>query len=211
MEGEANRVLQLTANAVVPISYIVPRKVFHFHSKGFPIILIILSRKINEHFRFVYQTQSYREFHADLFPETAGSEAPIYASQWMTGTNASVDKILLDPTHWQGKNLHVIYIFNNSILAEHDCANVCHMQIIRGPLSQRKEEPKVVKTVPTPKPRKSISDEVNLPSNNIFPKVGYPQRDCLRLFINTCSPNVYSLLSHLNRCRGWMPTKATGS
>ena len=27
MEGEANRVLQLTANAVVPISYIVPRKV----------------------------------------------------------------------------------------------------------------------------------------------------------------------------------------
>jgi hypothetical protein len=28
MEGEANRVLQLTANAVVPISYIVPRKVY---------------------------------------------------------------------------------------------------------------------------------------------------------------------------------------
>lgn len=28
MEGEANRVLQLTANAVIPVSYIVPRKVF---------------------------------------------------------------------------------------------------------------------------------------------------------------------------------------
>lgn len=117
MEGEANRVLQLTANAVVPISYIVPRK-------------------------------SYREFHADLFPETAGSESPIYASQWMTGTNATVEKILLDPSRWQGKNLH----------------------IIRGPLSQRKEEVKVVKTVPTPKPRKSVSDEGSLSSNNIMPK-----------------------------------------
>lgn len=52
-------------------------------------------------------TQSYREFHADLFPETAGSESPIYASQWMTGTNATVEKILLDPSRWQGKNLHV--------------------------------------------------------------------------------------------------------
>ena len=31
MEGEANRVLQLTANAVVPISYIVPRKVCTVH------------------------------------------------------------------------------------------------------------------------------------------------------------------------------------
>ena len=35
MEGEANRVLQLTANAVVPISYIVPRKVSIFHSLFF--------------------------------------------------------------------------------------------------------------------------------------------------------------------------------
>ncbi len=63
------------------------------------------------YFIFVYNfyrlSQSYREFHADLFPETAGSEAPIYASQWMTGTNATVEKILLDPSRWQGKNLHV--------------------------------------------------------------------------------------------------------
>jgi len=30
MEGEANRILQLTANAVIPVSYIVPRKVLIF-------------------------------------------------------------------------------------------------------------------------------------------------------------------------------------
>ena len=50
MDGEVNRVLQLTASSVVPVSYIVPRK-------------------------------SYREFHADLFPETRGCEPPLYASQ----------------------------------------------------------------------------------------------------------------------------------
>ena len=76
MEGEVNRILQLTASAVVPISYIVPRK-------------------------------SYREFHADIFPETAGSDPPIYASQWITGTNGVVDKISLDPSKSQGKSLHV--------------------------------------------------------------------------------------------------------
>jgi len=110
MDGEANRILQLTANAVIPVSYIVPRK-------------------------------SYREFHADLFPETSGYEAPIYASQWITGTNAAVEKILLDPSRWQGKNLHVN----------------------RGPLSGRTEEVKTVKIVPTPKPRTSISEDNNNP------------------------------------------------
>ena len=30
MDGEVNRVLQLTANAVIPVSFIVPRKVFFF-------------------------------------------------------------------------------------------------------------------------------------------------------------------------------------
>lgn len=105
MDGEVDRVLQLTANAVIPVSYIVPRK-------------------------------SYREFHADLFPETNGPEAPMYASQWMSGSDAAVEKILLDPS--VGKNCHVN----------------------RGPLSARKEEPKEKKPVPVP--RKSVTDE---PSN----------------------------------------------
>jgi coronin-7 len=106
MEGEANRVLQLTANAVVPISYIVPRKVYTNTDKPLTLEASHRTRNTLELFLQLY-AQSYREFHADLFPETAGSEAPIYASQWMTGTNATVEKILLDPSRWQGKNLHV--------------------------------------------------------------------------------------------------------
>jgi len=117
MDGEANRILQLTANAVIPVSYIVPRK-------------------------------SYREYHADLFPETRGSESPIYASQWINGTDATVEKISLDPSLWQGKNLHVN----------------------RGPLSKRREEVKV-QIVPKPRPRTSISEDNNNPLFNNKPFV----------------------------------------
>lgn len=84
-------------------------------------------------FHFFFFPQSYHEFHADLFPETVGSEAPIYASQWMSGTDAQVEKISLDPRKWQGKTLSVN----------------------RGKLSDRKEEAKK----PVPVPRKSVTDE----------------------------------------------------
>lgn len=39
----------------------------------------------------------------------------------------------------------------------------------RGPLSLRKEEVKVVKVTPTPKPRKSVTDDNGL--SNLIPKV----------------------------------------
>lgn len=110
MDGEVNRLLQLTSNALVPISYIVPRK-------------------------------SYREFHADLFPDTCGPDPSIYASQWMTGSNDGPVKISLDP-------------LSNK-----------RAQVIRGPLSERKEEMIVIRPapktapVPTPLPRKSITEE----------------------------------------------------
>ena len=119
MDGEVNRVLQLTSNALVPISYIVPRK-------------------------------SYREFHADLFPETAGPDPSIYASQWLGGSDEPPAKMSLDPANNSKRGL-----------------------VIRGPLSQRKEEPpivvmrpaKVPAAIPTPMPRKSITEE------SIIPKV----------------------------------------
>jgi coronin-7 len=141
-------------------------------------------------------SQSYREFHADLFPETAGSEAPIYASQWMTGTNATVEKILLDPSRWQGKNLHVknqncppfLYFQTRKklifLLFFLFYFNFVGVQIIRGPLSERKEEVKVVKTVPTPKPRKTVSDESSLTSNNIMAKVFFPISTISDIFTN---------------------------
>lgn len=41
--------------------------------------------------------KSYRDFHGDLFPETAGNVAPISASQWSSGVNAEVARVNLDP------------------------------------------------------------------------------------------------------------------
>jgi hypothetical protein len=41
--------------------------------------------------------QSYRDFHADLFPDTTGCEAQLSAAQWLQGQNASVPRISLDP------------------------------------------------------------------------------------------------------------------
>nr|CAD7568796.1 unnamed protein product [Timema californicum] len=67
MQGEVNRLLQLTSTSVIPIGYQVPRK-------------------------------TYRDFHADLFPDTTGCEAQLSASQWFEGHNTSVPRISLDPT-----------------------------------------------------------------------------------------------------------------
>ncbi|XP_021932218.1 coronin-7 isoform X5 [Zootermopsis nevadensis] len=66
MQGEVNRLLQLTSSSVIPIMYQVPRK-------------------------------SYRDFHADLFPDTTGCEAQLSAAQWLQGHNVPVPRISLDP------------------------------------------------------------------------------------------------------------------
>lgn len=41
--------------------------------------------------------QSYRDFHADLFPDTTGCETQLSAVQWLQGHNAPVPRISLDP------------------------------------------------------------------------------------------------------------------
>lgn len=66
MQGEVNRVLQLTSSSVIPIMYQVPRK-------------------------------TYRDFHADLYPETPGYTTELTATQWYQGKNIPVPKINLDP------------------------------------------------------------------------------------------------------------------
>ncbi|EDS39520.1 coronin [Culex quinquefasciatus] len=67
MEGEVNRIMQLTSNSVIPIMYQVPRKV------------------------------TYRDFHSDLYPETNGFKTELTATQWLNGVNMAVPKISLDP------------------------------------------------------------------------------------------------------------------
>ncbi|PIC40550.1 hypothetical protein B9Z55_011851 [Caenorhabditis nigoni] len=42
--------------------------------------------------------RSYRDFHADLFPETRGSEPGCSASEWLSGTNAAPPKTSLAPS-----------------------------------------------------------------------------------------------------------------
>ncbi|XP_058977707.1 coronin-7 isoform X3 [Musca domestica] len=66
MEGEVNRVLQLTSNMVIPIMYQVPRK-------------------------------TYRDFHSDLYPDTASCRTELTAAEWMNGCNMAVPKMSLDP------------------------------------------------------------------------------------------------------------------
>ncbi|XP_013109515.2 coronin-7 isoform X1 [Stomoxys calcitrans] len=66
MEGEVNRVLQLTSNMVIPIMYQVPRK-------------------------------TYRDFHSDLYPDTASCRTDLTAAEWMNGCNMPIPKMSLDP------------------------------------------------------------------------------------------------------------------
>lgn len=67
MSCEVVRVLQLTDGHIVPISYQVPRK------------------------------NSGHEFHADLYPDTAGTEPAMSADEWWQGGNKQVDKVSLQP------------------------------------------------------------------------------------------------------------------
>ncbi|XP_037026035.1 coronin-7 isoform X3 [Bradysia coprophila] len=66
MEGEVNRIMQLTSNSVIPIMYQVPRK-------------------------------TYRDFHADLYPDTNGFKTNLTCAHWLTGVNMPVPKMSLDP------------------------------------------------------------------------------------------------------------------
>ncbi|KAL3267045.1 hypothetical protein HHI36_011187 [Cryptolaemus montrouzieri] len=66
MQGEVNRILQLTSTSVIPVTYQVPRK-------------------------------TYRDFHADLYPNTVGCKTDLSAERWFQGENYNVPKISLNP------------------------------------------------------------------------------------------------------------------
>ncbi|KAK2833452.1 hypothetical protein Q5P01_017341 [Channa striata] len=67
MSCEVMRVLQLTDNCIVPISYQVPRK------------------------------HSGQEFHEDLYPDTVGTTPAMSAEEWWNGGNKQVEKVSLNP------------------------------------------------------------------------------------------------------------------
>ncbi|KAJ8951735.1 hypothetical protein NQ318_012586 [Aromia moschata] len=89
MQGEVNRILQLTSSSVIPVTYQVPRK-------------------------------TYRDFHADIYPDTPGYKTELTAAQWFQGKNIPLSKISLDPAKRENGEEPIV--------------------IHRGPLSKLKEE-----------------------------------------------------------------------
>ncbi|CAO1339123.1 unnamed protein product [Diamesa serratosioi] len=98
MEGEVNRLLQLTSNSMIPITYQVPRK-------------------------------TYRDFHADLFPDTVGFKSELTPQEWFGGKNIEVPLISLDPAK---QELGVRQI----------CTLECNLQeLSKNIVNQSKKEP----------------------------------------------------------------------
>ncbi|XP_024085650.1 coronin-7 isoform X1 [Cimex lectularius] len=50
--------------------------------------------------------KSYRDFHSELFPNTAGCESKVYPTQWFQGMDVPVPKISLNPADKQVKQVH---------------------------------------------------------------------------------------------------------
>lgn len=107
MTGEVNRLLQLTSNAIIPITYQVPRKVKSFRLWSVCCDYLGYSHfwccsiRYRWHFVkqiFIYSTQTYREFHADIFPETPGYTPSTSITQWLEGANVQRKTISLDPS-----------------------------------------------------------------------------------------------------------------
>ncbi|XP_042209548.1 coronin-7-like [Homarus americanus] len=122
MAGEVNRLLQLTSNAIIPITYQVPRK-------------------------------TYREFHADIFPDTPGYEPSTSISQWLAGTSTPVKTISLDPTK----------------------RPAAKFQIHRGPLSSQEENRSLDVGLPVPAPRSRISNGTDAkPMGEVRPTLSKP-------------------------------------
>lgn len=122
MNGEVNRLLQLTSNAIIPITYQVPRK-------------------------------TYREFHADIFPDTSGYDPSTTISQWLGGSSNPVKKISLDPTK----------------------RPTAKFQIHRGPLSKQEEFKSLETDTPVPAPRTRISNGTeSKPMNEVRPTLSKP-------------------------------------
>lgn len=122
MSGEVNRLLQLTSNAIIPITYQVPRK-------------------------------TYREFHADIFPDTPGYEPSSTVSQWLGGANIPTKNISLDPAKRPNTKF----------------------QIHRGPLSKREESKIADADTPVPAPRSRISNGTECkPVSEVRPTLSKP-------------------------------------
>ena len=82
------------------------------------LFIFTLSERDYKHFHFFFQ--SYREYHADIFPLTNGLESGPGPSTWWNGSNAGVPKINLDPSK---RPQSVLTVFGGA-LSERDANKV---------------------------------------------------------------------------------------
>ena len=82
------------------------------------LFIFTLSERDYKHFHFFFQ--SYREYHADIFPLTNGLESGPGPSTWWKGSNNGVPKINLDPSK---RPQSVLTVFGGA-LSERDANKV---------------------------------------------------------------------------------------
>ncbi|CAG9762430.1 unnamed protein product [Ceutorhynchus assimilis] len=133
MQGEVNRILQLTSSSVVPITYQVPRK-------------------------------TYRDFHADLFPDTPGCKTELSAEQWIEGIDISLGKISLDPSKRE-KGEEAITVHRGSLV---DLRK--EFEEAKANRKSAQAKPKIIQTAPKPKlhPVKNIVQEIEKDQQEII-------------------------------------------
>ncbi|XP_050307808.1 coronin-7 isoform X2 [Anthonomus grandis grandis] len=120
MQGEVNRIMQLTSSSVVPVTYQVPRK-------------------------------TYRDFHADLYPDTPGYKTELTADQWIEKINIPLPRISLDPSKRE-KGEELITVHRGSIQDlrkefEESKANRTSMQVQKPKMAEPVEEKHPVKNI----------------------------------------------------------------
>ncbi|KAL8605329.1 hypothetical protein ACOMHN_031268 [Nucella lapillus] len=88
MSGEVDRLLLLVNHSVIPLPYIVPRKVDR---------LLLLVNHCVVPLPYIMPRKSYRDFHSDLYPDTASGEPALTAQQWFSGQDAPAPTVSLAP------------------------------------------------------------------------------------------------------------------
>ncbi|XP_030763580.1 coronin-7 isoform X2 [Sitophilus oryzae] len=132
MQGEVNRIMQLTSSSVIPVTYQVPRK-------------------------------TYRDFHADIFPDTPGYKTDLTADQWIQGVNKAVPKFSLDPAKREkGEEPIVVHRGNIAQLRE-------EFEKSKANRKPAESKPKIIETSVKPEihPVRSIVKELEKDKENV--------------------------------------------
>ncbi|KAK7496457.1 hypothetical protein BaRGS_00012379, partial [Batillaria attramentaria] len=89
-EGMVDRTEQIKGAALVP------KRAMELMSGEVDRLLLLVKQSILS-VPYVVPRKSYRDFHADLYPDTAGGEPALTASQWFSGQDGQVTKVPLVP------------------------------------------------------------------------------------------------------------------